>query len=342
MSDPVGIGVAGYGYWGPNLVRNFAEAEGSRLVAVCDANPKRLAAARRRYPGVRCFTDYGDMLRDPEIHAVAIATPVHTHYRLSRLALEAERHVLVEKPMAATLAEGQELIELARKRGRVLMVDHTFIYTGAVRKIRDMVAAGELGEVFYYDGVRINLGLFQHDVNVLWDLAIHDLSIMEFVLGREAVSVSATGVSHLNGQPENIAYLTLFFGNNLIAHLHVNWLAPVKIRRTLIAGSRRMIVYDDLEPSEKVRVYDTGVDYVQSPPEAVYQMLISYRTGDVWIPKLDMAEALAVEARHFIECIRTGHPPLSGGETGLRMIRILEAASQSMAEQGRLIQLKPA
>ncbi len=338
-TSTVGIGVVGYGYWGQNLVRNFHELPGTRVVAVSDLNSARRAALKKRYPAIEVTEDYARMLKMPGIDAVCVATPVHSHFRLAKAALESGKHVLVEKPLVSTSQEARALIELAANKKRVLLVDHTFIYTGAVRKIRDLIAGGEIGEVQYYDSVRVNLGLFQHDVNVLWDLAIHDLSIMDFVVGREPCAVSATGMSHVAGQPENAAYLTLFFDTNLIAHLNVNWLAPVKVRRTLIGGSRKMILYDDLEPSEKIRIYDKGISYNQGP-ESIHQMLISYRTGDVWLPKLDMTEALTLEARHFLDCIQGRAKPLTDGKAGLRMVQVLEAATLSLKERGRPIEIR--
>jgi predicted dehydrogenase len=269
---------------------------------------------------------------------------VTTHYDLAYQAIKAGKHVLVEKPLTANSGQSSSLIEEALRRNRVLMVDHTFVYTGAVRKARELVAGDELGEIYYYDAVRVNLGLFQHDVNVIWDLAAHDLAIMDYVIPFRPQAVSATGMSHVCGKPENIAYLTLFFDQNLISHIHVNWLAPVKLRRTLIGGSRRMIVYDDIEPSEKIKVYDKGI-MLNNGPESRYQMLISYRTGDMWAPQLDITEALRVEALHFIASIETCKPPITDGEAGLRVVRILEAATQSMTEKGRLIKIdsgKPA
>jgi predicted dehydrogenase len=330
------VGVIGYGYWGPNLARNFAEAPDGRLGFVTDVRPERLSDVGARHPGAKLSTDYRDLLADPAIDAVAIATPVSSHFDLAMAALHAGKHVLVEKPMTATSDQGLRLIEEAEKRGLVLMVDHTFVYTGAVQKIRELVQAGDLGEIYYYDSVRINLGLFQHDVNVLWDLAVHDLSIMEFVLGQTPVSVSATGLAHVDGQPENIAYMTMFFEGRLIGHVHANWLAPVKVRRTLVGGSRRMVVFDDLEASEKVKVYDRGIS-VNPSPENVYQMLIGYRAGDMWAPQLGRTEALQAEARHFIECIAGRRTPTTDGQAGLRIVRLLEAASRSMEQQGRLV-----
>lgn len=334
----IGIGVIGYGYWGPNLVRNFAEAPGASLAGISDKREERLAEARRRYSSARITEDYSELLADPAIDAVAIATPVSSHFELAIQALRSGKHVLVEKPLASTSEQAVQLIEEAASRNLVLMVDHTFVYTGAVRKIREMVNSGALGDIYYYDSVRVNLGLFQHDVNVIWDLAVHDLSILDFVLPSKPVAVSATGIRHIPGQPENVAYLTLFFADTKIAHLHVNWLAPVKIRRTLIGGSERMIVYDDLEPSEKIKVYDKGVS-VSPLHEEVYELLVSYRSGDMWAPKLDQTEGLQTEARHFIDCIENNKRPVTDGNAGLRVVRLLEAAEKSMGARGQLVEL---
>ncbi|MCM3871428.1 MAG: Gfo/Idh/MocA family oxidoreductase [Pyrinomonadaceae bacterium] len=332
------LGVIGYGYWGPNLVRNFMEAQDSTVVAVCDLRPERLAMVQNRYPSIRTLTNWEDLLNDPEIDAVAIATPVSSHFELAIAALAANKHVLVEKPLASTCEQALQLIDEAARRQRVLMVDHTFVYTGAVRKIRELIANNDLGDIYYYDAVRVNLGLFQHDVNVIWDLAIHDLSIMDYVLPSRAVAVSATGISNIPGQPENVAYITLFFANPQIAHVHVNWLTPVKVRHTLIGGSEKMILYDDLEPSEKVKIYDRGVTVSQSP-EAVYEMLVSYRSGDMWAPRLDATEALLTEALHFIDCINNGTKPETDGQAGLRLIQIVEAAERSLRSRGKLIEI---
>jgi len=274
------IGVIGYGYWGPNLVRNFADVPSAQVAMVSDRRGERLAEVARRYPGVRTTTDPNALIDDPDVDAVVIATPVQHHFELAMAALRAGKHVLVEKPIASSSEQAERMIEEARRRRLVLMVDHTFVYTGAVQKIRELTSTGDLGDIYYYDSVRINLGLFQHDVNVLWDLAVHDLSIMDFVLQRQPSAVSATGLAHVTGRPENIAYMTMFFDGPLIAHVHVNWLAPVKIRRTLLGGSRRMVVFDDLEASEKVKVYDRGIS-VDPSPENVYQMLVGYRSGDI-------------------------------------------------------------
>ncbi|NDJ24001.1 Gfo/Idh/MocA family oxidoreductase [Nostoc sp. B(2019)] len=338
MESNINIGVIGYGYWGPNLVRNFSEIPGAQVKTVSDFKPELLAKVQARYPKINVTRDCRDIFTDPMIDAVAIATPVSTHFDLALAALQAGKHVLVEKPMTTTSDQAIRLIEEAEKRNLVLMVDHTFVYTGAVRKMHDLIATNSLGDIYYYDSVRVNLGLFQHDVNVIWDLAVHDLSIMSYVLPFQPYAVSATGISHVPREPENIAYLTLFFENNLIAHINVNWLAPVKVRRTLIGGSQRMIVYDDLEPSEKVKIYDKGIT-VNGNSESVYQMLIGYRTGDMWSPKLDMTEALWTEGLHFINCIQQSDRPITDGKAGLHVVRILEAATQSLKKQGRLIEL---
>jgi predicted dehydrogenase len=335
------IGVIGYGYWGPNLVRNFAEQPASRVVAVCDQKADRLTLAERRNPNVRVSTDPMALISANDIDAIVIATPVDLHFELGMAALRAGKHLLVEKPIASSSDQAARLVDEAARRRLVLMVDHTFVYTGAVTKIRELVAEGELGEVYYYDSTRVNLGLFQHDVNVLWDLAVHDLSIMDFVLARNPVAVSATGLGHVPGQPENIAYMTMFFDGALMAHVHVNWLAPVKVRRTMIGGSRRMVVFDDLEAGEKVKVYDRGIS-VNPSAESVYQMRVGYRTGDMWAPNLDVREALSAEAAHFVECVSRGATPLTDGEAGLRVVRLLEAATASMAERGRLVGLDSA
>jgi len=334
----IGIGIVGYGYWGPNLVRNFAEAAGSRVAVVSDLRPDRLALAQSRYPAIRTTNAHRSLVDDPAVDAVVIATPVSTHFDLALQALRAGKHVLVEKPLTETSDQALRLIEEAQRRNLVLMVDHTFVYTGAVRKIKELVDDERLGRLYYYDSVRVNLGLFQHDVNVLWDLAVHDLSIMDYVLGRQPSAVAATGMAHVPGRPEDVAYLTCFFDDSMIAHFHVNWLAPVKIRRTLIGGDQRMIVYDDLEPSEKIKVYDKGIT-LNNGPEGVYQMLVGYRTGDMWAPQLNTTEALRVEALHFLECIAQGKQPVTNGQVGLNVVRVLEAANQSLAQRGRPIEL---
>lgn len=331
------VGVIGCGYWGPNLIRCFMEAEGAAVEEVSDLRSDRLAAIRKRYPSLRTTPSADELLANPRIDAVVVATPVSTHYDLVMKALHAGKHVLLEKPMTTSTQSARRLIDEAARRRLVLMLDHTFVYTGAVRKIHELIATGQLGELYYYDAVRVNLGLFQHDVDVIWDLAVHDISIMDRLLGLRPLAVSATGVSHVPGRQENIAYLTIFFEKNLIAHVNVNWLAPVKVRRTMIGGSRQMIVYDDVEPSEKVKVYDRGIA-VNDSPERVVEMMINYRAGDVWIPRLDTMEALKVEATEFITSIEQARAPLTDGWVGLRTVQILEMATRSMKEQGRLIE----
>jgi predicted dehydrogenase len=333
------IGVIGYGYWGPNLVRNFVEVPDCQVVAVSDLGEDRLRRVSARYPAIETTTDCLELLCRPDIDAVAIATPVSTHYDLAARALAAGKHVFLTKPLTQTAAEAERLIAEAERRDLVLHVDHTFVYTPAVRKIREIVRSGELGELYYYDSVRVNLGLFQPDVNVIWDLAAHDLSILSYIHPTLPVAVSATGMGHVPDKPANIAFLTLFFEHNVIAHLHVNWLAPVKLRRTLIGGSRKMIVYDDLEPSEKVKVYNKGIT-VTNGKESLYKTLIGYRTGDMWSPQLEIAEALQVEALHFLQCVRTGEASLTDGHAGLAVVRILEAATESMQRRGRPVELR--
>ena len=337
----VRIGIIGYGYWGPNLVRNFFETPGAQVTCVSDLRSDRLSVLNSRYPTIKTTQNFRDLIDDPGIDAIAIATPVSTHYDLALRALQEGKHVLVEKPLASDTDQVQHLIDVAKKRNLVLMVDHTFVYTGAVRKIRELVESGTLGEIYYYDSVRVNLGLFQHDVNVLWDLAVHDLAIMDYVLPFRPCAVSAAGLSHVPGGTENIAYLTLFFEGSQIAHIHANWLAPVKLRRTLIGASRKMIVYDDLEQSEKIKVYDKGITLnSQQNPEKLYQMLVGYRTGDMLAPQIEGTEALRREVQHFIECVEQQKEPVTGGSAGLRVVEILQAASQSIAQRGFPVELR--
>src|SRR5882672_7755912 len=331
------VGVIGLGYWGPNLLRNFAENEAAELRWICDADTSRLAAMGRRYPAAQTTTDYRKLLSDAKLDAIAVVTPVATHFQIAKAALRAGKHLLVEKPLTATEREAEELNDLADRNQCTLMVDHTFVYTGAVRKMKEIVASGELGDLLYFDSVRINLGLFQKDINVLWDLAPHDLSIMDYLIDRQPDGLSAIGSSHIEPGVENIAYLVLHFPDDFIAHFHFNWLAPVKIRRTLIAGSRKMILYDDIEPTEKVRVYDKGVTTNRvGDREANYQTLVSYRTGDVWAPKIDATEALRYVVAEFLDSIRNARKPLTDGEAGLRVVRLLEAAQQSMKNGGQI------
>ncbi len=335
MSPPLRVAVIGCGYWGPNLVRNFVKVSACQVVGVADLDPTRLEGVRRLYPAVQCTTDPGDLLASDEIDAVAIATPISSHFDLARSALRRGKHVLVEKPMTATAAEGEELIALAAARRRVLMVDHTFIYSGAVQKIRELIGRGELGQIYYYDAVRVNLGLFQHDVNVLWDLAPHDFSIMTFLLDSEPRRVTAVGAAPVQTdgwRRESVAYVTVEFGGELLAHFHLNWLSPVKIRRTLIGGSRKFVVYDHLDPDNQVKIFDRGVELLPDR-DARYRALVQYRTGDMLAPKIDQTEALEVTCRHFVECILTGRRPLTDGAAGLRVVRLLEAAQRSLAQR---------
>jgi predicted dehydrogenase len=338
-NDLIGIGVVGYGYWGPNLVRNFASTEGARVITICDRDPVKLALGKRRHPGVVVTEGFRDLLRDGRIDAIVIATPVHSHFELAMSALKAGKHVLVEKPLAQTSEQVRRLIEEAERRNLILMVDHTFLYTPAIQKIRELIVEGALGDIFYYTGVRASLGLFQSDVNVIWDLAVHDISIIQYILKEAPVAVSATGASHVAGTPENMAHLALFFPGSCVAHVSVNWLSPVKVRRTFIGGSKKMIVYDDLEATEKIKVYDKGIT-VNGKPEDNEQLRIGYRAGDMWAPHLAAKEALQTEVEHFIFCLRTGAPPVSNGASGLQVIEILEAASRSIAAQGNPVRLR--
>jgi predicted dehydrogenase len=329
------IGVIGYGYWGPNLVRNLMETDGATVLACADKRPDRRALAEGRYPTVTVMEEGDQILEDPDIDAIVIATPVSTHYDLANRALDAGKHVLVAKPMTRTTAEAEELIHLADANGRVLMVDHTFIFTGAVRKIKELLTAGELGELYYFDSVRVNLGIFQHDSDVLWDLAPHDLSILTHLIPKPPKYVSAVGADHIGSGFADVAYLTVYFDDNFLAHAHVNWLSPVKVRQILIGGDRRMLVYDDTEPSEKVRVYDSGVKVTTQ--EGIYATLLDYRTGDMWAPKIELREALSVECAHFVECVRLKKMPWSGGAAGLAVVKLLEAASRSLAAEGERV-----
>ena len=334
----IGVGVIGYGYWGPNLVRNFMFNEGTRVVAVADQQQERLAKVQALYPTVAVSSSAQELIANPAVDAVIVATPVNTHFELGMAALRAGKHLFVEKPIAATVGQARQLVEEADRRSLVLMVDHTFVYTSAVRKMHELMRREEFGKVRYYDSTRVNLGLFQHDVNVLWDLAVHDLSIMSYVLDQAPVALSATGQSHRAGQPEFAAFLTVFFGDDTIAHINVNWLSPVKIRRTLVGGDGQMIVYDDLETTEKIKLYDKGITVTETP-EQVHKLLISYRTGDLWSPNLQPTEALAVEAAHFAACVTGIEKPLTSGEAGLQIVRILEAANQSMRARGAPVSL---
>jgi len=336
------IGVIGYGYWGPNLVRNFATGARTKVVAIADANPSRRQLAQAHYPHIKVVEDAAALIADPDVDAVVVATPIFTHYDLAKAALQAGKHVLVEKPLTPSAAQAEELALLAEQHKRVLMVDHTFVYTGAVKKIRDLVSSGELGRVLYFDSVRINLGLFQPDFNVIWDLAPHDLTIMDYVvsqtLGVQAKWVSAIGASHY-GRHENLAYVTVGFEDQLIAHVHVNWVAPVKTRRTIIAGSKRMLVWDDTSPVEPVKIYESSVDVQHIDKESAYALNVQYRSGDIHSPKLDGKEALSVMVQTFAAACLDGAASPSDGAVGVRIVKMLAAAQQSLEQQGARVKL---
>jgi len=335
-TDMVRVGVIGYGYWGPNIVRNLQGQKNARTVMVCDQNPVALARARKAHPSIETVSNALDVLRSPDIDAVAVITPVWTHYELAKMALENGKHVFIEKPFTSSSAQAEELIELAAGKRLTIMVDHTFLFTGAVRKIRELTESGALGDLYYYDSLRVNLGLFQHDVSVIWDLAPHDLSIMDHIIGAEPEAIVATGEKHLNGV-EDVAFLTIYFPRNVIAHINVNWLSPVKIRTTLIGGQKKMVVWNDLVADEKVRVYDRGVQIASG--EGIRDLLVSYRSGDMWAPQLEQLEALHVEMGYFAECIMDSKVPFNDGHAGLRVVRMLEAAEKSIRRKGELIRL---
>jgi predicted dehydrogenase len=330
------VGVIGYGYWGPNIVRNFNSVNGARVVAVSDLNQESLNKARKMYPGVEVSADVEAIVKSPSIDAVAVITPVFTHFDLARKALENGKHVFVEKPFTSTSDQAKELVDLANKRNLKIMVDHTFLFTGAVKKIKHLLDEGALGRLYYYDSMRVNLGLFQHDVNVVWDLAPHDFSVMDYLVAERPLALSATGEVHYNGF-EDVAYITVYCENNVIAHFNVNWLSPVKVRTTLLGGDKKMLLWNDLEADEKLKVYDKGVE-VKSK-ESVYDLLVSYRSGDAWIPKVDQIEALKLEASCFVDCIENDKTPINDGEAGIRIVGMLEAANESIKGRGKLIEL---
>lgn len=332
----VGIGVIGYGYWGPNVVRNFATCEGSCVVGVCDKSETSLRRAKKSYPHLHFSSRPEEIVASTDVDAVAIVTPVWSHYKLAKMALLAGKHVFVEKPFASTSAEGEELIELAQRKKLTIMVDHTFLFTGAVRKIRQLIDDGTLGKLYYYDSMRVNLGLFQHDINVIWDLAPHDLSILDYLTGTLPEALVATGETHLNGF-EDIAFITLYFPNSIIAHVNVNWLSPVKVRTTLIGGEKRMLVWNDLEADDKIKVYDKGVQVKNT--DGVYQLLVSYRSGDMWAPRVEQTEALRKEVEYFVDCINHQTTPFNDGVAGLRIVRMLEAADRSLKQKGKEVVL---
>lgn len=330
------LGIIGFGYWGPNVARAFNGTEHVKIIAVCDASPNRLAYAKKMYPSVHSTSDVNEVLTSADIDAVAVITPVSTHFDLAQKALINGKHVFVEKPFTSTVAQAEELLNLAERQQLKVMVDHTFLYTPAVNKIKEIIDRGMLGNLYYFDSMRVNLGLFQHDVNVVWDLAPHDLSIMDYLIQQKPDAVVATGQSHLNGL-EDVAYLTIYFPNNIIAHCNVNWLSPVKVRTTLIGGHKKMLLWNDLETDEKIKIYDRGVDVTTQ--ENIYSLLVSYRSGDMWVPKLDRADALRLEAEAFVNCILHDKTPPNDGNAGLRVVRMLEAASKSLKGKGALVLL---
>jgi predicted dehydrogenase len=335
------IGVVGYGYWGPNVARNFHGTTGANLVAISDLSEKRLSLAQNHYPFIRGMKDPLDLIRSTDVDAVAIVTPVFTHFEMAKAALLAGKHIFVEKPFTTTSAQARELVELAAKKNLRIMVDHTFLFTGAVKKIKELIDSGELGKLLFYDSVRVNLGLFQHDINVIWDLAPHDLSIMAHVIDKKPVALSAHGSTHFEGGFEDIAYLCVEFeGNGFLAHFHVNWLSPVKVRQTLISGDKKMLVWDDLSADEKVKIYDRGVEIKSANSRnGIHELLVSYRSGDVYIPKLETIEALKAEAQYFVECVKGNLEPFNDGQAGLAVVRLLEAADESLKNCGKRIVL---
>lgn len=330
------FGVIGYGYWGPNIVRNLVSLEGSKVLAIAEINAHARTRAERAHPGIKIVASASEVISSSEIDAVAVVSPVWTHYDLAKAALENGKHVFVEKPFTSTSAQGEELINLAERKNLKIMVDHTFLFTGAVKKIKQLVDDGALGSLYYYDSTRVNLGLFQHDCNVLWDLAPHDLSIMDYLLKGDPEAIVATGQGHLNGH-EDVAFMTLYFPEKVIAHINVNWLSPVKVRTTLIGGEKRMLVWNDLEADEKVKIYDKGVEI--GSKEGMYELLVSYRSGDMWSPQLEQAEALRMEMSYFVDCVSSGERPFNDGAAGLRVVRMLEKANESLKKMGALVYL---
>src|ERR1022692_1439373 len=330
------VGVIGYCYWGPNIVRNLHGLDSTRVEMICDNSPAALARARKAYPNVATCSDPAEILTSPIIDAVAVVTPVWTHYELAKKALQNGKHVFVEKPFTSNAKQAEELIELAARKNLTIMVDHTFLFTGAVKKMRELIDNGVLGDLYYYDSLRVNLGLFQHDVSVIWDLAPHDLAIMDHVIKGEPEAVVATGEAHLNGV-EDVAFVTIYFPGNVIAHINVNWLSPVKIRMTMIGGQKKMVVWNDLVKDEKIRVYDRGVTITSG--DDIQKLLVSYRSGDMWAPQLEEPEALRVELDYFAKCIMDNKTPFNDGHAGLRVVRMLEAAEVSIQKRGELVRL---
>jgi predicted dehydrogenase len=335
-SDVIGFGIIGYGYWGPNVVRNLDQLEEVEVMGVCDVSAAARQRVQKAHPHLEVTADPNELLTSSEVEAIAVVTPVWTHYELAKAALENGKHVFVEKPFTSNSAQAEELIELAAKKNLKIMVDHTFLFTGAVRKIRQLLDENALGRLFYYDSTRVNLGLFQHDVNVIWDLAPHDLSIMDHLIQAQPEAIVATGQSHLNGF-EDVAYITLYFPDKVIAHINVNWLSPVKVRTTLIGGEKKMLVWNDQAADEQVKIYDKGVTVTSR--EGVYNLLVNYRSGDMWAPRLERAEALTRELAYFVACIVKDEQPMNDGKAGLRVVKMLEASTESIRQRGALIRL---
>jgi predicted dehydrogenase len=331
------IGIIGYGYWGPNLVRNFSGLSSCSVKYVSDFRQERLAIVSKNFPGINTTTNPDDIIMSKDVDAVVIATPVFTHFALAKKALENGKHVLLEKPMTSTVKEAEELMSLAAKKGLLLMVDHTFLYTGAVRKMKDLIDSGAIGDIHYFDSTRINLGLFQPDVNVLWDLAPHDISILLYLIDKKPQSVNATGVSHTRNGIENIAYLTVNYQSDIIAHFNCSWTSPVKLRTLLIGGDKKMMMFNDLEPTEKIKIYDTGYDH--KTDEEKQRVLVDYRTGDIFIPKVEIREALHSMADDFVTSIMKKKEPVSNAGIGLEVIKILEASQKSIKNKGQEIVL---
>ena len=327
------IGVIGYGYWGPNVVRNFYNNSSADVISVCDLNPKCLQRVRQMYPSIAVTRDPNEVLTSPDVDAVAIVTPTSSHFPLARKALQNGKHVFVEKPFTSNVYEAEELIEIASRKNLLVMVDHTFLFNSAVRKIRDLIDSGILGNLYYYDSTRINLGIFQHDANVVWDLAPHDLSIIDYLIPDGPEAIVAAGEKHVNGT-EDVAFITMYFPGKVMAHLNVNWLSPVKVRTTLIGGEKRMLMWNDLDADEKIKIYDRGV---QRSSGNSYDLRVSYRAGDLWVPRIEQVEALTVEAQYFVDCVFNGETPINDGHAGLRVVQMLEAIDQSMSEKGETI-----
>ena len=328
---PLRIGAIGCGYWGPNVIRNLDELPDVLLCSVCDIDPRRLRTVAARYPNARATTNLADILGDPDIDAVYLATPVSTHFSLGKQALLNGKHVLVEKPLATTHEQAEELTQLAADRDRILMVGHTFVFSPPVRKVKELIDSGQVGPIYYVESTRVNLGLFQKDVSVLWDLGPHDVSILLYWLGEVPVAVSARGRSFHGDALEDVAFVTLEFPSGILAQLQISWLAPSKLRRTSVVGRHRMVVYDDLEPVEKVKIFDRGVD---REPASFGEFQLTYRSGDILIPRLDTTEPLRLECAHFVECIRTGREPDASPRSGVDVVRVIQAAERSLRNAG--------